>query len=169
MLEQQNLATVRELIRSYPVCSSGNYVLCDGSGSILDIELTADGPSEITDQGAGFIAHSNHFLCTPLACPENDAASLPDSFPRLERIRSLIRQQVGSLDVDLMKTILADHDGHPVSICRHPHEGAGSEILPSSGRTVAAIIAEPERGRFHIASGNPCETPFVEYQLSQAS
>ncbi|NQV28205.1 MAG: hypothetical protein HQ518_27955, partial [Rhodopirellula sp.] len=110
ILEQQNLASVRDVIGSYPVCSSGNYVLCDGTGAILDVELTPDGPSEITDDGAGFLVHSNHFLCSPYACPENDAASLPDSFPRLNRIRSLIQQQAGSLDVAAMKSILADHD-----------------------------------------------------------
>lgn len=169
MLEQRDVAAVRELMNSYPVCSSGNYVLCDGAGSILDIELTTDGPSEITDAGQGFIAHSNHFLCAPHACPENDADSLPDSFPRLDRIRSLIRQKAGSLDVDSMKSILADHDGHPVSICRHPHKGQGNAMLPNSGRTVAAIIAEPASGRFHIASGNPCEVPFVEYRLSRTA
>jgi isopenicillin-N N-acyltransferase-like protein len=166
ILEQQNLGAVQDLMRGYPVCSSGNYVLCDGAGSILDVELTANGPAEITDDGEGFIAHSNHFLCAPHACPENDAVSLADSFPRLDRIRSLIKQQSGSLNVEKMKAILADHDGHPVSICRHPHDGPGDAILPNSGRTVAAIITEPNQGKFHIASGNPCETPFVEYRLS---
>ena len=166
ILEQQNLGAVRGLMGSYPVCSSGNYVLCDGSGSILGVELTADGPAEIGDAGEGFIAHSNHFLCPPHACPENHAVSLPDSFPRLDRIRGLIKKDAGQLNLDLMKSILADHDGHPVSICRHPHDGHGDDILPNSGRTVAAIIAEPNQGRFHIASGNPCEAPFVEYRLT---
>ena len=167
ILEQQNLGEVRDLMRRYPVSSSGNYVLCDGAGEILDVELTADGPAEITGGDEGFIAHSNHFLCGPHACPENDSASLPDSFPRLDRMRSLISEQTGSHNVGTMKSILADHDGHPVSICRHPHDGPGIAILPSSGRTIAAIIAEPASGRFHVASGNPCETPFVEYQLSR--
>lgn len=167
-LEQRSIPEICSTMKSYPVCSSGNYVLCDGTGAILDIELTADGPSEITDNGDGFIAHSNHFLCSPYACPENDAASLPDSFPRLDRIRNLISQQNGLHDVHSMKAILADHDGHPVSICRHPHGGHGNDILPNSGCTVAAIIAEPAQGKFHIASGNPCETPFFEYRLSRS-
>lgn len=166
MLQQRSLTDVRHLLNEYPVSSNGNYVLCDGTGGILDIELTSLGAFEITDNGEGFIAHSNHFLCSPHACSENHAASLPDSFPRLNRIRSLISQQAGSLDVEAMKKILADHDGHPVSICRHPHDGPGDDVLPSSGRTVAAIVAQPGSGRFHIASGNPCELPFVEYRLS---
>jgi hypothetical protein len=68
-----------------------------------------------------------------------------------------------------MQEILADHDGHPVSICRHPHAGHGDNILPASGRTVAAMVAEPNRGRFHLCCGNPCEQPFLEYRLSTAS
>lgn len=167
MLQQRSLSGVRELLDRYPVCSNGNYVLCDGAGEILDVELTTEGVFELTDNGEGFIAHSNHFLCTPFACAENHAASLPDSFPRLSRIRSLISRQVGSLTLESMKAILSDHEGHPVSICRHPHQGRGDDVLPNTGRTVAAIIAEPNRGRFHIASGNPCELPFVEYRLSR--
>jgi hypothetical protein len=159
----------REVMESYPVCSSGNYVLCDGARSIFDVELTPEGAAEIAPNGEGFLAHSNHFLCAPHACRENDAASLPDSFPRLDRIRSLIGKQSGSLTVESMKSILADHDGHPVSICRHPHTGPGNDMLPNTGRTVAAIIAEPNRGRIHISSGNPCEVPFVEYSLSRTA
>lgn len=165
MLEQRTVADVVALMRELPVCSNGNYVLCDGQGSILDVELTSEGPYLIDDQGAGFIAHSNHYVCTPLACQANFDRSLPDSFPRLTRMQELIRQKFGSITIDDVKSFLQDHAGHPVSICRHPHEGYGDAVLPSSGKTVAALIAEPARGRMHVARGNPCEHPFAEYAM----
>src|SRR5262245_26691347 len=40
MLEQRNLMGVRRILREVPVCSNGNYVLCDGNGEIADAELT---------------------------------------------------------------------------------------------------------------------------------
>ncbi len=169
ILEQPDLPAVRSLMARYPASSNGNYVLCDGQHQILDVELTPDGPFSIEDDGEGFLAHSNHYLCAPHNCQANFDQSLPDSFPRLERMRHLIRAKFGSLTREDMQEILADHDGHPVSICRHPHAGYGDNILPASGRTVAAIIAEPNRGRFHLCCGNPCEQPFREYRLSTAS
>ena len=111
MLEQQSLDDVLRLLRKVPVCSSGNYVLCDGAGQIADVELTPDGSALLEDQGEGFIAHSNHFVCGPYACPANDAASVSDSFPRLTRIHSLLKSQFGQLRVEDLKTVLADHEG----------------------------------------------------------
>ncbi len=167
LLEQQSIAGVRALMSHYPVCSNGNYVVSDGLGSFMDVELTTSGPQFIEDEGAGFLAHANHYLCSAYACEDNFRVSLPDSFARQARIKQLIAAEFGSLTVEKMQRILADHDGYPTGICRHPHEGHSDPILPNSGRTVAAIVAEPHRGKFHIASGNACENPFVEFELDR--
>ena len=90
ILEQRTVADVVQLMNRVPVCSNGNYVLCDGAGSILDVELNSDGPQLIEDDGAGFLVHSNHYLCGPHACQANFDQSLEDSFPRLDRMRALI-------------------------------------------------------------------------------
>jgi isopenicillin-N N-acyltransferase like protein len=176
ILEQSSIADVMNLFRRVPVGSNGNYVLCDGAGEILDVELTSDGPNLIDDQHEGFIAHSNHFLCAPHACEANFAQGLPDSFPRLERMRALIREKFGSITVDDVKTMLSDHEGHPTSICRHSHvenaqtgmsvlQETPNPMLGREGKTVAALIAEPARGVLHVAKGNPCENAFREYAM----
>ncbi len=165
ILEQRTVGDVVRLMREVPVCSNGNYALCDGEGNILDVELTSDGPELIEDDGNGFLAHANHYLCTAHACPENFKASVPDSFSRQERMEELIGQKFGSITVDDVKSFLSDHSNHPVSICRHPHDGESHEMLDNRGRTVASIIVEPAHGRLHVTCGNPCENPFVEYSL----
>jgi isopenicillin-N N-acyltransferase-like protein len=152
-------------MRRVPVCSSGNYVLCDAEGTLLDVELTPEGPRLLGDAGEGFIAHSNHFLCRPFACAENERQGLPDSPARLARLRRLIAAKFGSITVDDVQDMLRDHEGHPASICRHPHDGPDFAMLPSAGKTVAALIAEPQRGVFHVCRGNPCQNPFVEHRL----
>lgn len=165
ILEQHNMGDVLALMRRMGVCSNGNYVLCDGAGQIGDVELTSEGPHVLNEGGAGFMVHSNHYLCSAHACDANFAKSLPDSFPRLERIRALVQEKFGKLTAADVQVMLTDHSGHPAGICRHPHEGYGDAILPSSGKTVAAIVAEPAQGKMHIARGNPCENPYITWQL----
>jgi isopenicillin-N N-acyltransferase-like protein len=166
MLEQRTLAGVLDLLENVPVCSNGNYVLCDGDGRIADVELSTDGFALIEDGGEGFIAHSNHYVCGQHACPANDAASLPDSFPRLDRMRQLIAEKFGRITVEDMKRMLADHAGHPTSICRHPHDGPDHPSCSARGKTTASLIAEPAAGKLHVARGNPCQVPFATYQVN---
>ena len=165
MLEQRSLDDVLALMRKVRVCSNGNYVLCDGDDRIADVELTSAGPEVLDEKRDGFLVHANHFLCVAHACPENHAQSLPDSFCRQERMTKLVADRFGSINVDDMKAALADHDGHPTGICRHPHDGPDHSMLDRRGCTVAAIIAEPARRRLHVCRGNPCENAFVEYVM----
>lgn len=165
ILERRTVEEVLALFAEAPVCSNGNYVLCGGEGRIVDVELTPEGPNVIEDEGRGYLAHSNHFLCAPHACEENFAKSLPDSFPRLERMRTLIEGRLSHITVDDVKQFLSDHDGHPTSICRHPHDGHGDDILPNTGRTICSLIAEPAEGRLHVCCGNPCENVYEVHSL----
>src|SRR5262249_19342036 len=148
-----------------PVCSSGNYVLCDGKGRIADVELTPEGYALLEDQGEGFIAHSNHFVCGPYACAANDAVSVPDSFPRLARMRELLAARFGHLTVEDLKRFLSDHAGAPTSICRHSHDGPDHPSVSARGRTTASLIAEPAAGRLHVSRGNPCQAAYRTYDL----
>lgn len=165
MLECRTIDEILDLLGRVPVCSNGNYVVCDGRGQTGDIELTPSGFAVIRDQGEGFINHTNHFLCAPYACEANHQASVTDSFPRLERVRNLLADRFGTLTVVDLQTILADHDGHPTAICRHPHNGPDHPSVSARGRTIASLIAEPAAHRLNVARGNPCQASYVTYQL----
>ncbi len=171
ILEQESLDGVLALMRRMPVCSNGNYVLCDGRGNFADVELTTQGPEILRAGDTGFLAHANHFLCDRYACAEARARSLPDSPQRQSRIEELIRSKFGSITVGEMQAFLSDHQGHPTSICRHSHDGTASvavaahPMLGPRGCTVAALVAEPARGTLWISRGNPCCNAFVEYRL----
>jgi hypothetical protein len=154
------------VLRNNPVCSSGNYVLCDGEWRIADAELTPEGFEVLEDGGAGYLTHANHYLCGAHACAANYAVSVPDSFPRQERIRELVAGKFGSLTVDDFQQFLADHSGHPTSICRHPHRGPDHPSVSARGRTVASLIAEPAAGCLHVSRGNPCTEPYVTYEVA---
>ncbi len=155
MLECSSLEQVMDLLRKMPLASNENFILCDGQGNIADVEATATGPEILRDQGAGYLVHTNHFLCQRYASAENFKRSLADSFPRLDRIDSLIKSRYGSINVDDIKQFLSDHSGYPTSICRHD----------GGMRTVASLISEPARRRMHVALGNPCQHRYVTYSM----
>ena len=155
MLECTSIDAAVQLLRNIPLNSNGNYVLCDGKGNILDVEATTDGPEILRDNGAGFLAHTNHFLCPRYARKENLDKSWPDSVPRVERMTQLIRSKYGSLTITDIQGFLRDHSGKPTGICRHDGDS----------RTVASLIAEPARRRLHVAAGYPCQSRYVTYSM----
>lgn len=100
MYECENLEQVLDLLRRMPAEYNVNFILCDGEGNIADAEYTTEGPQILRDQGAGYLVHTSHYLCQRFATDENFKRSLADSFPRLDRINSLIKARYGSLEVD---------------------------------------------------------------------
>jgi isopenicillin-N N-acyltransferase-like protein len=160
ILESARVDEALKLFRTIPLASNKNYVMCDGAGAILDVEATTAGPEIIRDEGAGFLAHSNHFVCARYTKREIPDAMMPDSLQRRDRMNALIQSEMGSITVDRIKAFLSDHSNHPTSICRHPATpGKGPE------RTVASMISEPAHRRMHVALGNPCESRFVTYAM----
>ncbi|MBM3737933.1 MAG: hypothetical protein FJW39_19295 [Acidobacteria bacterium] len=155
ILEGRTVANAVDLLRRVPLASNGNYVMCDGTGAILDVEATTAGPEIIGDNGAGFLAHTNHFVCSRYARPDNHAKSWKDSFPRMERMAGLIESRGNAVKLEDIKDFLRDHRGEPTAICRHNGES----------RTVASLIAEPARRRLHVAAGWPCKSEYVVYSM----
>ncbi|MFN0197602.1 MAG: C45 family autoproteolytic acyltransferase/hydrolase [Planctomycetaceae bacterium] len=166
-LEQKNIDGVVNVMKTVPVCSNGNYMLGDGTGHYADVELTSDGPRRLPNTSAGYLVHSNHYLCTEFACDENFAQSLPDSFPRQSRMEQRIREKWGDITVADVQSFLSDHDNHPIGICRHPHAEGNHPMLGSTGYTVASLIAEPIQGLLHVSDGNPCEHGYTTYKLDR--
>lgn len=165
MFECSTIAGVVDLLRRVPLWFNGNYVLCDGAGSILDVEATSAGPELIEDDGRGYIAHSNHYCSPRYATEENAASTYADSFPRLKRMEAMLAERAGSITVEDLQDMLSDHSGYPASICRHASSSDPRAGFETAGVTVASLIAEPERGRLHVAPGNPCTNPFTTYEL----
>jgi len=156
-LESSSVQACLRLMEEAPVCSTGNYVLADGQGNIADAELTPTGYQRWHGED-GWIVHTNHYLAaTQAAEADNVLAGYDDSVHRYERFCQLVRERSGALDVPILQQILSDHAGYPTSLCRHMQD------RPS--KTIASLIAEPERGLLHIAVGNPCQNGYVTYEV----
>lgn len=165
MMECESLDEVLQLLKDIKLWCNGNYVLCDGEGGILDVEATPDGPNVLRDEGAGFIAHSNHFVCSKHATDQNHQQSAADSFSRLVRMNELIEPQLGELTVDHFKQFLRDRDNDPSGICRFAQTTDPEADWRTAGMTIGSIIAEPAKRRLHVAVGNKAETPFEVYEM----
>lgn len=154
MLEQQTIEQCVDLLAQHRTCSAANVVLADGQGRIADVEVRPEGIAPFRDDDSDWLIHANHYLTPQYAAFETN--SLPDSCPRLDRMRLLIREQWGRLDVETMKTILADHQGDPGGICRH-----GAARMHS----ISGYIAEPAKRLFHIRRGHGCLGSWQSYEV----
>ena len=78
MLECRGLEQAIDVLRKMPLASNENFIVCDRQGNIADVEATTAGPEILRDEGAGYLAHTNHYLCRRYATAENLERSLPD-------------------------------------------------------------------------------------------
>jgi isopenicillin-N N-acyltransferase-like protein len=77
-------------------------------------------------------------------------------------MRERITSVYGKITPEAMMAILADHEGHPDSICRHVDPGKTPELASTSK---ASFVMVPAEGLMCIAAGPPCEYEFMEYRL----
>jgi isopenicillin-N N-acyltransferase like protein len=159
LLEQRDVDGCLRTIERANLASCGNYVLGDRSGRILDVETTPDGYATVQPQD-GFVTHGNHFRSERYAPEDTLVASLPDSPLRGARIQSAFEAAGGRLTLESIKEALRDHSGSPTSICRHDTVNTKSPM-----KTIASIIAEPDKGLLHVCRGNPCENEYTAYSV----
>ena len=154
LLEKRTVQEAIQLLQEQRVCSAGNLVVADGQGRIADMEIRPDGIALYDDEHPDRLLHTNHYLCSQFA--HFGSNFLPDSVPRLERIRTLVRRAWGRITVDTLKEFLADHDGDPAGICRH---GAGNM------HSIAGYIAEPSKRILHVRRGHGCLGTWSTYEV----
>ena len=149
-----------ELAMQHQVRGIGHLALSDGDGETLGLELD-HGTIETIRPRRGIYVHANHAVGLRLR-PFVDrraraSAAASRSVGRDARLRELIAQRHGRLTTPLLFRMLADHDGHPLSLCCH---------RSARYRTVAALVAEPTLLRLTVSSGAPCTAEPVAFDLS---
>lgn len=137
----------------------GYYHLADMNGQMSGIE-SIHNDFEILYPERDMLLHSNHYITERFKAVDTAPQLQPDSYYRLDRIRSLMNQHYGQLNVEIIMEILADHDHQPNSICRHVDQRD-----PISSMTLASFIMLPSEGVIYIAAGNPCGYEYVKYEF----
>jgi predicted choloylglycine hydrolase len=154
LLEQRSVDDCVRVLRANRTCSAANLVLADGQGRIADVECRPEGVEVYADDDPAARLHTNHYVTKTFVHFED--GTLPDSVPRLKRVRELARKHWGHITVETMKEILADHEGEPGAICRH-----GAVKMHS----ISGYIAEPTNGILHVRRGHGCNGRWTAYRV----
>jgi len=141
--------------------SSYNNVLADSEGRVANVEGSAT-DAEVTGlDDDGHLVHTNHYACDRMVPFEGDPAYAKRSAVRLERGRALLAAAPpGSVTAEGLRTMLADHETKPDSICRHPEFGYPTD------KTVFWCVADVTEGRITFGRGNPCDSEAQTYAFA---
>lgn len=155
----QAVHAVRRADRAIPA----NIMLATPQGP-ADLEVTIDDVHVLRSEGTGYIAHTNHCVHPDLRGNNDKFPELIESHPRICRLDALLGNHSGPFTIDNVQGMLADHDNHPRSICRHENDH------PQHGfwTTVFSLVIQPTAGRMYVTRGTPCDHPFELYTLGSA-
>lgn len=154
MLEQQRADDCVALLEQHHTCSAANALIADGEGAVRDVEIRPDAIRVFRDDRPDWVIHANHYLTTDFTRYETN--SLPDSCDRLARMRDLVQDHWGTITVETMQMLMADHAGDPAGICRH-----GDRDMHS----ISGYIAEPTTRLLHVRRGHGCTGTWTTYSV----
>ncbi|MEA4926900.1 MAG: C45 family peptidase [Syntrophomonadaceae bacterium] len=158
VMRQKNIHDAMGLLKQ-AARGFGYYHLADASGTMLGIE-SVHNDYELLYPKEDLLLHSNHYITERFQKGDLAPVFIPDSYYRLNQLKTLMNQHYGRISPEVVMDIMADHDNHPHSICSHIDLNS-----PFPSATLAALILVPAEGAIYIAAGNPCENEFVRYEL----
>ena len=142
--------------------SSYNNVLTAADGGVANVEGSAT-DAEVTGlDERGHLVHTNHYVCDRMLPFEGDPEYA-------DALRGPLRarpgscwppQPPGSVTMDGLHAMLADHEGAPDSICRHPDGDRTTE-------TAFWCVADVTDGVIAFGRGNPCDSVAQEYRFAR--
>jgi isopenicillin-N N-acyltransferase-like protein len=157
VLEQRVLGSALRVACSTPRSASINLLLGQAfaarvPGEIIDLEV-APGDVGVLNPVDGVITHANHFEALPAVHDTlRDIGSA--SFFRSARARRLLGAGSATVSEKELRLVLADHGGHPQSICRHDADAPSEDDRSES---LYAVVLDLDERRMSIAAGPPCQ------------
>jgi hypothetical protein len=135
--------------------SNYNHVLVSADGTVVDVEGSATDAELVRPDERGHLVHTNHYVCERMERYEGDLEYRPNSAARLDRARKLLgERRAGTVDAGAIRTILADHEGEPNALCRHPERSGEA----SASATAFWWIADLTACEVTFGRGNPCDS-----------
>jgi len=161
IMNAENMNQALKAVLSSDRNTSGNFLIGHADGEAIDLETAPQKANHIhpTD---GLLTHANHF---EVWNGINSVLELggPSTLYRSQRLRRLLEQRNGPVDVDLAKRLFGDHFGHPYAICRHEgdDEPEGNKKL-----TVVSVILSLNDQVMYASDGPPCENEYQRIPLA---
>jgi isopenicillin-N N-acyltransferase like protein len=149
-----------------PRSSSANYLLAHRDGMAVDLETTPGDFSRIflLFPEDGVLLHTNHYRSPAFDRRDVGRWVMPDSPFRLERLRTAVVAERGSLSLDTFRRVLGDHANFPSGVCCHPDARMD---VHDRGATVASVLMDLDERRVWLADGHPCTAPYRELELGR--
>lgn len=140
---------------------TGYFHLADAEGAMFGFESVFD-DFEVMQPRDGVLVHANHYLTERFKQGDWGHMIFPDTYLRVQRMAELVSSHHGQITPELTRRFLADHRGHPASICRHPDPALPPELRSLS---LCSFLMLPAEGAMYVCLGNPCQNEFARYQL----
>jgi isopenicillin-N N-acyltransferase-like protein len=166
VLNQRTITAALSAISKAERSVSGNIMLAQAGGLVLDVECTPNEFGVIYDAD-GVLAHANTFCDPSITSKYGDKikALYPDSIVRMRRADKLMRRfkEEGNYYDAFTKT-LRDHFGEPNSVCRHEDPSTPSNLR---SETLSSIVMDLDDRTIYITNGPPCSNPYEKLELPE--
>ncbi len=158
VLDSRTLGDAIAAVGRANIAASANFLVAQHGNGAVDVEAVPGGMDVLLPE-RDVLAHTNHLQSLRLAAVRDlGAMAFGDTYPRLARVRRLLEERHGSLDLDAAREILRDHANAPDSICRHE-----DEVVDPEGKrlhSVFALVIDLEHGTLEVTDGPPCSGSF---------
>lgn len=136
--------------------SSYNHVIVARDGRVANVEGSATDAEILRPDERGTLAHTNHYVCERMQRYEGDPSYVPHSSARYRRARELLAAAApGSITAERLREMLADHEGAPDCLCRHPERWGET---PMGSATAFWCVADVTEMVVTFGRGNPCDS-----------
>ena len=158
ILEAASLAEVVDAVKRAERAIPANIMLTTPQGP-ANLEVTIDDVHVLTDPQ--LVTHTNHCKHPELVAINPQFGELIQSHARQSRIDELLGALPSPISASDLQRVLMDHQGHPLSICRHGNDD------PAFGfwETVFSVIIAPESREMFITRGTPCSHRYERYAM----
>lgn len=156
LLRQPDTEACTRILRAQEFPGGRTYVLGDAAGRAVIAEIAPGQPAAVHELASPDV-RTNHASDAAIAAAEDvdeRGRVYPYSRQRHERAVRLL----GQLDNGRIRELLTDHDGAPMSVCRHPG-GAEASV------TLATLVLAPGEGVGSFALGGACGGEFVDVHV----
>ncbi|KAK7715954.1 hypothetical protein SLS57_006705 [Botryosphaeria dothidea] len=149
VLESASKDAAVATLDKHGVASSCTISIADAASGSVSLELSAVDVQKIFPDEAGRIYHSNHYLVDHPGV--KDTVYLPDSIPRVKRIRELA-EGLGKQDASVSELlgVFKDEQNFPRSINR-------KQVESNSSETLFNIICDLKAKKAYVTEGRPTE------------
>jgi isopenicillin-N N-acyltransferase like protein len=169
ILESRNIGEAIEAVGRCGIGSAANFLVAQHGNVAVDIEAVPSQVDVLLPE-RDMLTHTNHLQSLRLAVLGVHDLSMflsPDSYPRLARVRRLMDDNYGHVDVTVAQEILRDHANQPDSICRHEDEVGDPE--GKRMQSVFSLVMDLAAQEFSITDGPPCSCEFSVFRGRRAA